>query len=261
MNNVLQFPGKAGTGKQAQPQAEAAVEVDSEALRAAMTPLLNLMHEKGISGLVIDRNEATVAMNMSAREPVAGAGECVEKSLLLKSLIEVSGIAEGRTSPFWAGHQKAVQEIAARLGIPLPETEKNAVHLDREPAPTVQQRIHMLPHTPALSLNPVAAASADFIDQFLRNLCERGDDTPEIREELHDQLEALVPALVELRDGGHLSLNMGIVTSMATLPGFMQLAADERLSPLSRARCEAIRNRMVARSIRALFGDRLSRHQ
>ncbi|WP_186214542.1 hypothetical protein [Burkholderia gladioli] len=126
MNNVLQFPGKAGTGKQTQAQAQA-VEVDSEALRVAMTPLLNLMHEKGISGLVIDRNEATVAMNMSARLPVAQAGEGVDKSLLLKTLIEVSGIAEHRTSPFWAGHQKAVQEIAARLGIPLPATEESAV--------------------------------------------------------------------------------------------------------------------------------------
>ncbi|WP_186214541.1 hypothetical protein [Burkholderia gladioli] len=115
----------------------------------------------------------------------------------------------------------------------------------------------MPPLTPPLSLNPLVAAPADYIDQFLRNLCERDDDTPEIREELHDQLEALVPALVELRDGGHLGLNMGVVTSMATLPGFVQLAVDDRLSPLSRARCEAIRNRMIARSIRAFFCDRL----
>lgn len=126
MNNVLQFPSKAGAGKQAQPQAPA-VEVDSETLRAAMTPLLNLMHEKGISGLMIDRNEATMTMDMSARAPVARAGEGVEKSLLLKTLIEVNGIAEHRSSPFWAGHQKAVQEIAARLGIRLPATEERTV--------------------------------------------------------------------------------------------------------------------------------------
>lgn len=126
MNNVLQFPGKAGTGKQAQPQAQTGVEVDSEALRTAMTPLLNLMHEKGISGLVIDRDEATVAMGMSARRPEPRSIESVKKSLVLKTLIEVNGIAERRTAPFWVGHQKAVQEIAVRLGISLPKTEKSA---------------------------------------------------------------------------------------------------------------------------------------
>jgi hypothetical protein len=106
----------------------------------------------------------------------------------------------------------------------------------------------------ALTLNPLADAPEDMITALLRQLCTLEDDSAEPRAKIEDQLEALVPALVELRDAGHLGLNMAVAVSYGTLRGFMQLAGDARLSPLSRARCEAIRNRLIVRSLNALFG-------
>jgi hypothetical protein len=109
------------------------------------------------------------------------------------------------------------------------------------------------PRRGALTLNPLAEAPADMITSLLRQLCAIADTGDQQQSEIDDQLEALVPALVELRDAGHLRLNMAAAVSYASLEGFMQLADDARLSPLSRARCEAIRNRFLANSIRALF--------
>ncbi|MBC9969110.1 hypothetical protein [Ralstonia insidiosa] len=101
--------------------------------------------------------------------------------------------------------------------------------------------------------NPLDQASAEEIDGFLRQVCATQGETREEQTEIADQLEALVPALVELRDAGHIPLNMAVVASYGTLDGFMRLAGDERLTPLSRARCAAIRNRLLAQSLKALF--------
>lgn len=105
----------------------------------------------------------------------------------------------------------------------------------------------------SLSLNPLSGASEEAIEELLRQICSLQGDTLEERAEIDDQIEALVPALVELRDAGHVKLNMAVVATYATLDGFMRLAGDERLTPLSRARCSAIHTRLLARSLKALF--------
>ncbi|PNE59715.1 hypothetical protein A8H39_00780 [Paraburkholderia fungorum] len=103
------------------------------------------------------------------------------------------------------------------------------------------------------TMNPWANAPAAYLEPLLRRMCDLTNDDPESKAEIDDQIEALVPALVELRDGGYLQLHMAAAASYGTLDGFMRLAGDDRLTPLSRARCQAICNRMLARSLRALF--------
>lgn len=103
------------------------------------------------------------------------------------------------------------------------------------------------------SFNPLEAIDVDSMGTLLLQLCEVGVRTEEDRAELVDQIEAIVPALIELRDGGHVCLNFGVVTSYATLDGFARLAADNRLTPLSRMQCRAIRNRMIACGVKALL--------
>lgn len=103
------------------------------------------------------------------------------------------------------------------------------------------------------SFNPLDGADADSMAALLLQLCATGL-TSEDRAELGDQIEAIVPALIELRDAGYVRLNLAQVVSHAKLDGFTRLAGDERISPLSRARCAAIRNRMIARGVKALLG-------
>jgi len=106
---------------------------------------------------------------------------------------------------------------------------------------------------PATRFNPFEAADADWIEGFLRMTCVEGV-RPADRRELEDQIEALVPALVELRDAGHIELNAMTLARFGTLDGFIQLAGDERLSELSRRRCEAMRVRLVVQGVKALLG-------
>ncbi len=103
------------------------------------------------------------------------------------------------------------------------------------------------------SFNPLEAADADAMAALLWQLCTAGLNA-EDRSEAGDQIEAIVPALIELRDGGHVRLNFALVVSYATLDGFTSLANDKRLTSLSRAQCAAIRNRMVVRGVKALLG-------
>lgn len=103
------------------------------------------------------------------------------------------------------------------------------------------------------TFNPFSTAPADWIEQFLLTTCADGLSTSD-RRELEDQIEALVPAVVELRDAGHVDLNARAIASFGTLDGFMRLAADTRLSELARARCEAIRTRLIVHGVRALLG-------
>lgn len=110
------------------------------------------------------------------------------------------------------------------------------------------------PTTPTTaSLNPFATAPAVWIEDFLRLTCADGL-RPADRAELEDQIEALVPAVVELRNGGHIQLNAAALASFASSEGFWQLANDARLSDLARRRCEAIRVRMVVQGVKALLG-------
>lgn len=104
------------------------------------------------------------------------------------------------------------------------------------------------------SFNPLEAIDADSMGTLLLQLCKVGISSEQDHAELVDQIEAIVPALIELRDGGHICLNFDVVTSYATLDGFTRLAADDRLTPLSRMQCRAIRSRMIARGVKALLG-------
>jgi len=103
------------------------------------------------------------------------------------------------------------------------------------------------------SMNPFAAAPADEIEAILRAMCTHGV-APAEAADLDDQIEALAPAAVELRDLGHIELNAKTLIDLGTLKGFTSLAADDRLSRLSRQRCAAIRDRMLVHGVRAVLG-------
>lgn len=105
----------------------------------------------------------------------------------------------------------------------------------------------------ATSFNPFGMASAAELDLLLRAMCFPGLP-PKQAAELDDQIEALVPAVIELRDAGHIQLSASGLRAFATLDGFSQLAADARLSVLARQRCEAIRVRMVVQGVKTLLG-------
>lgn len=95
------------------------------------------------------------------------------------------------------------------------------------------------------AINPFCSANADDIELMLRSLCSEGVSPSEISE-LNDQIEALVCAAVDLRDKGFITLNALTLSEMGQFDGFCSLANDERLSPINRARCSAIRDRMIA---------------
>lgn len=105
------------------------------------------------------------------------------------------------------------------------------------------------------TLNPFATAGADWLEEFLRSTCAEGL-TAHDRREVEDQIEALVPALVQLRDGGHIELNAMTVASYGTLDGFTRLASDQRLTNLARQNCKAICARLVVQGVKALLGHR-----
>jgi hypothetical protein len=63
-----------------------------------------------------------------------------------------------------------------------------------------------------------------------------------------------VPALIELRDAGHIKLNMRVIIDNSDLDGLMALADDGRLSALSRMRCKAIRDRILVQGVKLLLG-------
>lgn len=103
-----------------------------------------------------------------------------------------------------------------------------------------------------VAFNPFAQGSASEIERLLRELCAPGLSDAE-RSELDDQIEALVPALIELRDAGHLALTARTLAESATLQGLVRLASDTRLSELSRNRCAAVRDRLLVQGIRILL--------
>src|SRR5450830_936815 len=104
-----------------------------------------------------------------------------------------------------------------------------------------------------VALNPAAEMSAPELETFLRTACSYGLSLPE-QVEIEDQIEALAPAIVELRDAGHIKLNMSVIASYGKLDGFIQLADDVRLTDLSRNRCRAIRDRLVVLGVKQILG-------
>lgn len=101
--------------------------------------------------------------------------------------------------------------------------------------------------------NPFAAAPMSWIEDFLRQTCADGL-RPAQRSEMEDQINALVPAIVELRDGGHIQLNARALASFTSEEGISGLARDTRLTEATRRRCEAIRERMIVKGMKALLG-------
>lgn len=110
-------------------------------------------------------------------------------------------------------------------------------------------------HAQSVPINPANVLQEDALGDLLRKICKEGLSAAE-QSEVEDQIEALVPALVELREAGHLKLNMAVIAQYGTLDGFIHLADDQRLSDLSRRRCKAIRDRMLAHGVKAILGHK-----
>lgn len=104
-----------------------------------------------------------------------------------------------------------------------------------------------------VTFNPFSEATASWIECYLRLTCAEVSTAIEQRE-LDDQIAALVPALVELRDGGHITLNAKILVDFASLKGFSYLASDERLTAQSRQRCETICKNLIVQRVVEVFG-------
>lgn len=109
------------------------------------------------------------------------------------------------------------------------------------------------PDGASASFNPAECLNEQALAELLRTMCKSGL-IPAEQAGVEDQIEALVPALVELRDAGHLKLNMAVIAEHGKLEDFMRLADDQRLSDLSRRRCKAIRDKLIAQEVKALFG-------
>lgn len=114
-------------------------------------------------------------------------------------------------------------------------------------------RVPLVTLSGGIALNPFAMASECEMEELLLAMCKEGLSTAD-QADMHDQIEALVPAVVELRDAGYLQPNARVVSDLGTLNGFMTLAADSRLSDLTRCRCAAIRDRMIVHGVKAMLG-------
>lgn len=105
----------------------------------------------------------------------------------------------------------------------------------------------------SVTFNPVADLRQDDLMALLRAVCA-DRTTQDEQTELDDQLEALVPAMIELRDKHGVNLNMRVLANMGTMEGFASLAHDARLSPLARQRCKAIHTRLTVQGVKAFLG-------
>lgn len=121
--------------------------------------------------------------------------------------------------------------------------------------PYMWTELNPTPGNRPADLNPFSGASASWIENFLRETFSEGLRPP-ARNEIEDQIVALVPAVIELRDAGHIQLNAVALASFTSLEGFSRLAKDPRLSEAVRSRCEAIRARMIARGAKSMLGHR-----
>ena len=103
------------------------------------------------------------------------------------------------------------------------------------------------------AFNPFSEGNVAELSALLRVMCVDGLK-PADAAELEDQIEAVVPAAIELRDKGYLVLNPKTFIDLAGLEGLMSLASDQRLSELSRLRCRAMRDRMIVLGVKSLLG-------
>lgn len=101
--------------------------------------------------------------------------------------------------------------------------------------------------------NPAAACSERKLTDLLRAMCTPAEGAADSAE-IEDQIKALVPAVIELRDRYGVELNMKVISDFGTLAGFGQLADDARLSDLVRQRCKAIHTRLVVMGVKAIMG-------
>lgn len=102
--------------------------------------------------------------------------------------------------------------------------------------------IMLTPNAPTATLNVLDGQPAATIDAWMRQALTENMNEEELAE-LEDTLEALIPALVELRDHHGCALNLRTVTEHACVAGFARLAMDERLSTLNRLNCQAMARR------------------
>lgn len=94
------------------------------------------------------------------------------------------------------------------------------------------------------SINPIDGLTALELKALLKSLSV-DEDSPRQKMLIEQQIDALVPALVELRDGGHQDLNMRVVAELAMPHGFERLSRDARLSESVRHRCAEVCRKMA----------------
>lgn len=105
-----------------------------------------------------------------------------------------------------------------------------------------------------MTLNPFADATEEELSRLLHGMCSEGLNAADLAE-LDDQIEAVVPAVVELRDAGFLVITARAIADAGKLEGLMELAEDAKLSDLSRNRCRVLRDRYIAQGVKALLGQ------
>lgn len=109
----------------------------------------------------------------------------------------------------------------------------------RRTAPLV---IMLTPNGPTPTFNVLDGQPAATIDAWMRQTLTEHMNEDELAE-LDDTLEALIPALVELRDQHGCPLDIKTVADHANMTGFARLAMDEQLSSLNRLNCQAMARR------------------
>lgn len=116
----------------------------------------------------------------------------------------------------------------------------------------------MIPRAAPLAINVLDGLDADTISALMRETVAEHLNAAE-QADIDDTLEAVVPALVELRDQHGQELTLYTVVNSATGPGFARLANDERLSRLNRLNCAAMARRHTVYLQRALHRLRQAR--
>lgn len=113
-----------------------------------------------------------------------------------------------------------------------------------------------LPLVDSVTLNPVADATAEDLSTMMLELCRPGVSQDELCE-LQDKIDAVVPALVELRDAGHIELTLRTIVENATIAGLKALAENTRLSAVHRMHAKAMHDRLIVHGVKALLGHNL----
>ncbi|MTJ93574.1 MAG: hypothetical protein F8N36_12020 [Desulfovibrio sp.] len=105
------------------------------------------------------------------------------------------------------------------------------------------------------TFNPLDGLTADQVIALINQLIV--DQAPLSHEDLcerEDRLDAIIPALVELRDEHHQPLTFLTIAEAESLDWFFEAAEDDRLSPETRQNRIALRDRYVVQGVRKLLG-------